>query len=203
MEATATSGKQKKKANSHPTHGAPQDDIGSDVEEADDCVNDSETSSARSDETAGPPAEASASTAPLESGGAEAREDVHPPPPPPPPVPGDGCALDDAVEDEVSEDVHDIIVDDATLPAMRGNQVVDPVSGEVLGRVNVLRKYSKSEAVTVYCRLHQCYPAPRRSSQAPSQISLMMWFRMGLRDLPQGKAGQAEHLEQFRNMCRG
>ena len=62
-----------------------------------------------------------------------------------------------------------------------------------LGRIVLARIGTPQEAVTVYCRRHQC-SVMKRCIHAPPQDRILDWFAAGL-DIPQGanKGNQARH----------
>ena len=111
--------------------------------------------------------------------------------------------LDDMPDDEAPAEVRGIIDEERQIPRLSPgtNQVIDPVSGRIIGRMSVLDKGKASEKVSVYCRLHQCYPPPVRAQVAPNDRQVMEWFHAGLHELPQGPSGKATHTKMFRDMC--
>ena len=111
--------------------------------------------------------------------------------------------LDDMPDDEAPAEVRQILSEQRQLPgfAPGSNQVVDPESGRAIGRMSLLNKGQRSEKVSVYCRLHQCYPPPVRAQVAPNDRQVMEWFHAGLHELPQGPSGKATHTKMFRDMC--
>lgn len=111
--------------------------------------------------------------------------------------------LDDMPDDEAPAEVRRILAEQRQLPRLApgSNQVVDPESGRIIGRMSLLNKGHPSEKVSVYCRLHQCYPPPIRARVAPTGEQVMEWFHAGLHEVPQGQAGKAAHTKMFRDMC--
>jgi len=80
-------------------------------------------------------------------------------------------------------------------------QVVDRHSSQVLGRIKPIHPSTSKEAISIYCRLHQCQPPLRRLATAPTNRQILRWFHAGQRDCPAGRSGQVEHLRLFKSMC--
>eukprot|EP00971_Amphidinium_carterae_P352825 6492744-Amphidinium_carterae.1 len=69
-------------------------------------------------------------------------------------------------------------------------------SGKVIGRITLVRVNTPSEAISCYCRLHQCGKITR-VIQAPHHADLLQWYAAGL-----DCASKAEHLALFpRTRC--
>ena len=104
---------------------------------------------------------------------------------------------------EAPAEVRGIIDEERQLPRFSpgANQVIDPVSRRIIGRMSLLDNGKASEKVSVYCRLHQCYPPPVRARVAPNDRQVMEWFHVGLNELPQGPSGKFTHTKLFRGMC--
>ena len=83
-----------------------------------------------------------------------------------------------------------------------GFQVRQRGTERILGRIKPLRVGTAQEAVSVYCRLHQCAPPLKRLCQALPQRKALAWLLEGL-EMPDGKSGQAEHMALWREYsCR-
>ena len=72
----------------------------------------------------------------------------------------------------------------ATLPLWNSvtGQVTDRAIGAPMGRIKEMHVGTPREAVSVYCRLHQCTPPLRRAIRAPPQRMILEWFERGLAD---------------------
>jgi hypothetical protein len=80
-------------------------------------------------------------------------------------------------------------------------QVTLPGSTQILGRIKPIHPNTSKEAVSIYCRLHQCAPPLRRLATAPTNAQILRWFLAGKEQCPGGTQGRAEHLRLFKTMC--
>ena len=119
-----------------------------------------------------------------------ANAELEPPPPPPPPPPP--APFEDSLEQLVRE---------TELPKWDAStgQIHNPIDNVIIGRARVLDKDTKKERVTVYCRLHQCYPPPLSKKRALPMEKICEWLDEGLA-LPRGKDGKCAHLALWRKM---
>lgn len=108
-----------------------------------------------------------------------------PPPPPPPPF----------------EDTLEQFVRETELPKWDAEtgQIHNPIDNKIIGRARVLDKGTKKERVTLYCRLHQCYPPPLSKKRALPIDKICEWLDEGL-TLPHGKDGKCAHMAMWRKM---
>jgi hypothetical protein len=73
----------------------------------------------------------------------------------------------------------------------------DVRTGRVLGTVSIVRPGEPNECISMYCRMHQCKPPLRISRlRPPNMHNIQQWYHLG-RSIPDGKAGQAEHMRRF------
>ena len=114
------------------------------------------------------------------------------------------CAQDEVLlgpEDEEAwkEAIEEVEADLPRVDDVTG-QVHMPPDDRIIGRITHIKKDTKQEALSCYCRLHQCKPPMLRIGKAPELHVLLAWYRDGT-DLPAGKAGAAEHIRMFRERC--
>ena len=130
-----------------------------------------------------------------------------PPPPAPEPaqdgevadLPGD----DPAIAPEELQDWRDA-VEHAELPQVERVSpakvhVRNSETNAIMGTISMVRPGTGTEALAVYCRLHQCKPPLRRTFQAPGEISIRRWFAQGAA-CPGGAAGRAQHMQAWRDL---
>jgi len=79
--------------------------------------------------------------------------------------------------------------------------VVDPQTNAVLGRIKPMHVGTEREAVSVYCRIHQCRVPLQRLHTAPSTAQILEWFWQG-QQLGRGKEHQSEHVRMFRQLTK-
>ena len=114
----------------------------------------------------------------------EESEDVPPLPLPPPAVcPAEEELLESALAPpappSIAEELMGASVDD--LPELRDDgQVKHRTTGRIYGRVKILHEGKPNECLTVYCKLHQCAPPPKKAAVCPGVPELMQWFQKGL-----------------------
>jgi len=77
--------------------------------------------------------------------------------------------------------------------------VTCPETGRHIGSIKPVREGQPSEAMSVYCKLHQCQPPLRRCAKALPFYKYQLWFQYGL-DLPSGKAGQSAHMKKWKEL---
>ena len=132
-----------------------------------------------------------------------------PPPPPPPPLP-----LAD-VSDNVADIAGDAPAEDALadwqyeadqehLPAVERVTaakafVRHPETNDIMGSISLVRPGSRTEAQSVYCRLHQFKTPMRRAARANTEVDIQRWFARGM-VIPAGAAGARIHLQAWRHM---
>ena len=88
----------------------------------------------------------------------------------------DAAAAAAAVDPEPVEELP--VMDDAT------GRVYTHDGSECIGRITVIKESTPQEAVSVYCRRHQC-KIMKRSMVAPSREQIIRWLACGL-DIPRG-----------------
>ena len=110
-----------------------------------------------------------------------------------------------ALDRGTEEEVRDLAAEKAaTFPvySLADKQVRDH-TGRSIGSITVMRPNTTQEAISVYCRLHQCKAPCKRVASAPSERAILEWFWQGMHDCPQGKLGREEHLRMYRELLPG
>ena len=147
------------------------------------------------------PVDCHASSASSEEDSDDEEDEPEPAPPVPArplPPPAD---LMDIVDDPPGPDVV-AAIDDAHRLACRWNPddfQVRNGDGTIIGRVKPIRPGLPDEAISSYCRLHQCAPPLIRVLQAPATEVYVEWLELG-QGPPAGQAGRAAHMNMFRRM---
>jgi hypothetical protein len=72
----------------------------------------------------------------------------------------------------------------------------------IIGSRTIMRVGSKNEAISVYCRLHQCKTPLKRTAHAPTLLQVKEWFKAGL-STPSGAAGREQHMNHLWNLHCG
>ena len=79
------------------------------------------------------------------------------------------------------------------------SSVVNPSTGEVIGRISMVRVDTPQFAISVYCRLHQCSCPLRKAATSPDVNTILMWFQEGL-DLGKGSQHKKTHLARYKEL---
>jgi hypothetical protein len=104
---------------------------------------------------------------------------------------------EDAV-DEMEEVMESIKVNIVTAEKEEFEEIA---TGRIVGSRTICHVGTRREAISVYCRLHQCKTPMKRTHQAPTVLQVKAWFSAGL-DLERGAPGRAEHLGRlWRDHC--
>ena len=124
------------------------------------------------------------------------------PPPPDPPVVG--VALSE-LPDEVAPSDIELAIAEATaehdLKFSEEDCQVRDRDNNIVGRITRLHKDTNKEAVSCYCRLHQCTAPLMRAHRAPPHSTYLQWLSRG-RDLARGKESQGAHMALWRELMR-
>jgi hypothetical protein len=87
------------------------------------------------------------------------------------------------------------------LPRWDGatSSVLDRDTGAIIGSIRPMREGTPQEAISCYCRLHQCAPPLQRKHTAPTHDEFLEWFRFG-QELGAGKIHRQEHLAKYKEL---
>ena len=91
--------------------------------------------------------------------------------------------------DEKTQQVHAVMTNGAAK------------SGDIIGRMKLLHVGEAQEALSFYCRLHQCSPPLQRTSCGLPDWDLRRWFRLG-QELGRGAQHKQAHLKFFTDMMQ-
>jgi hypothetical protein len=72
-------------------------------------------------------------------------------------------------------------------------------TGAIMGTQSIVRPGQPDEAISVYCRLHQCKCPMKLVRHAPSTDAIQQWFKDG-DALPSGASGREDHLRMYRGL---
>ncbi len=110
--------------------------------------------------------------------------------------------MDDWAEEDGADQEPDLagILAESLLPRYdRATfQVLEPISGDVMGRIKPMHPGKSNEAITVYCRRHGCAPGPKRIKEAHSLGVTLEWFRCGME-----MTSREDHMRAWQSLGRG